>query len=252
MRLFRAPAMSIQLFSQEVFLKEVRTLMPTQEKIKTLALYMKTLAAYSTRMVQILDKEFQASNAHHKLNLLYLANELLLNIKNGDREQMLLKEQIINFVMMHFQTAQKEMSQNKSLQSKLNDLKKIWFDRKIFTPESIGEPSLQEPPFHEPIQSLNQPLNQSQNQALNQSQNYSSNQPLNQSQNYSSNQPLNQSQNYSSNQPLNQSQNYSLNHPTNTYSKEEIHQKIEEFFEAKRSLATYLEGLVDKLKRNGL
>ena len=127
----------MSLFSQEVFVKEVRALAPTQEKIKTLALYMKTLSCSSTKMVQILDKEFKMSNSLHKLNILYLANELIINIKKSDTEMTLLRDQMRTFVLTHFSSTKSQMIGHPALKSKLNDLKSIWIDRKIFTHQSI-------------------------------------------------------------------------------------------------------------------
>lgn len=194
----------MSLFSQETFLKEVRTLVPTQEKIKTLALYMKTLSSYSTKMVQILDAEFRSSNSYHKLNILYLANELILNIKKTDLELALLREQMSSFVMVHFDLARKEMEEHPTLQTKLKDLQKIWYERKLFTPEMLGDKSTSSKPT---VSFVNVPI-----------------------------------------------ENLSVKTKDSefTYSKEEIHAKIDEYFEAKNSLAKYLEGMMKRLKKNNL
>lgn len=197
----------MSLFSQEVFLKEIRALMPTQEKIKTLALYMRALAASSTKMVQILDKEFEASNCYHKLNIFYLANELILNIKKTDPEQALLLEQMTSFVLIHFQEAKKEMVDHPALKSKLDDLKTIWYDRKIFTPETLGEESKKVSFAKPPTKTIQSPAPDKIN---------------------------------------------SKTVPEFQYTKEEIHTKVDEFFEAKKSLANYLDGMLKRLKKSDL
>ncbi|ELA48310.1 hypothetical protein VCUG_00146 [Vavraia culicis subsp. floridensis] len=122
----------MSLFSQETFIREVRTLVPTQEKIKTLALYMKTTSAESTRMVRILDQEYANSNAYHKLNIFYLANELIQTIKKNEKDLALLLEQIKSFVVSNFDDANAEMSKHPVLKGKLMELKNVWVERRLF------------------------------------------------------------------------------------------------------------------------
>ncbi|ELQ75654.1 Regulator of nuclear mRNA [Trachipleistophora hominis] len=132
----------MSLFSQETFIKEIRTLSPTQEKIKTLALYMKTTSTESTRMLRILDQEYAKSNAYHKLNIFYLANELIQTIKNDEKDLALLHEQIKSFVVSNFDDAYAEMSKYPVLKGKLMELKGVWVERKLFGDAELADGAL--------------------------------------------------------------------------------------------------------------
>lgn len=193
----------MSLFSQEVFLKQVRSLVPTQEKIKTVALYMRTFASSSTKMVQILDKDYETSNSFQKLNILYLANELILNIRKSDSDLKLLLEQMRTFVTTNFNKTYKEMENHKELFSKLNDLQRIWFNRKIFTKEDFEYPS----------------------------------------QIYGKNNKNDFSETIIEN---------SLSSSMNTYTRSEILEKINNFFDQKELLADYLEAMVKMLRKDQL
>lgn len=128
----------MSLFSQEIFIRELRALVGTQEKIKTLALYMKTMATDSTKMVRILDKEFNSSNTSHKLNILYLANELIQSTKKEEKDLQLLLEQMKSFVVSNFEIVMKEVANYPVLKGKLLELKSLWIERSIFSESELS------------------------------------------------------------------------------------------------------------------
>jgi len=64
-------------------------------------------------------------------------NELFLNINNTSNNKSLYYDQLKAFTLNNYKKAEDENSDHKGLKDKLNDLKKIWLDRKIFTKNEL-------------------------------------------------------------------------------------------------------------------
>ena len=74
----------MSLLSVEYLIKSLQSLQPTQDSMQTLSLYIKTNTSEYEKIVLVWTAEFEKSNIYHKLNLLYLTNEILLTIKPND------------------------------------------------------------------------------------------------------------------------------------------------------------------------
>ncbi|KAK1347719.1 hypothetical protein CWI38_0349p0030 [Hamiltosporidium tvaerminnensis] len=127
----------MSLLSVEYLIKSLQSLQPTQDSMQTLSLYIKTNTSEYEKIVLVWAAEFEKSNIYHKLNLLYLTNEILLTIKPNDPKHGNLLQAFRNVVPLRFKEALNQSQKNTILSKKYYDLGKVWIQRGIFQMEDL-------------------------------------------------------------------------------------------------------------------
>jgi|UPI000679397C regulator of Ty1 transposition protein 103 len=119
------------LFSKDYFLKQLKQLSPTEEQIKTLGLYIKTFKEEYKNIMEAFEYVYNSSNSHHKLIMLYLANEILQTDKSYDADSLQLKKELREFIQKTFGKSKAEAKKHQPLYKKYCDLENVWEERNV-------------------------------------------------------------------------------------------------------------------------
>ncbi|KAF9764634.1 Regulation of nuclear pre-mRNA domain-containing protein 1A [Nosema granulosis] len=119
------------LFSKDYFLKQLKQLSPTEEHIKTLGLYIKTFKSEYTNIMEVFAYVYNCSNLHHKLVLMYLANEILQTDKSYDTDSLQLKKLLREFIQKTYGVSKAEAKKYPPLYKKFCDLENVWEERNV-------------------------------------------------------------------------------------------------------------------------
>lgn len=119
------------LFSKDYFLKQLKQLSPTEEHIKTLGLYIKTFKSDLNNIMEVYEYVYNSSNLHHKLVMMYLANEILQTDKSYDLESLQLKKLLREFIQKNFGKTKAESKKYPPLHKKFCDLETVWEERNV-------------------------------------------------------------------------------------------------------------------------
>lgn len=120
-----------KLFSKQCLFDSLKNLTVTEEQIRTLGLYIKTFNSEFDSILEVYEYIYNISAIHHKLVLLYLANEILQTDKNVDKNSLELKTKLINFIKANFHKSKSEAKKYPPLFKKFSDLEKVWEDRNV-------------------------------------------------------------------------------------------------------------------------
>lgn len=120
-----------KLFSKQCLFDSLKNLTVTEEQIRTLGLYIKTFNEEYENILEVYEYIYDISSIHHKLVLLYLANEILQTDKSIDKTSLELKRKLVNFIKSIFCKSKNEAKKYPPLYKKFCDLQKVWEDRNV-------------------------------------------------------------------------------------------------------------------------
>lgn len=126
------------LLSREYVLRLLMNLQPTEEQMKTVGLYMRTFRKEAAALVDAWLFVYRRSSMYHRLNLLYLANEVVQTARDSDRDSVELKTGFKRAVNDVFAGTRDAAAGNAALHRKLCDLERVWEQRGIMAPEGRG------------------------------------------------------------------------------------------------------------------
>lgn len=115
---------------KEYYLEQLYSLRPTDENMKSLAIYIRTFKDKHQDIVDGIEYVYSKSLIHHRLIILYLINEILHTEKSESGVP--LRSGLVGFLRKHF-LADKELSHQfgPSLYKKFQQLQTIWTARKV-------------------------------------------------------------------------------------------------------------------------
>lgn len=121
----------MSLLSREYLITSLRCLQPTQENMQTIALYVRINKNEHAKISEIYCNELAASCVFHRLNLYYLANEILQSEKKNSRFRYLY-DAIRAVVLRTFAASKCEAEKYAKLHKKYRGLEDVWVQREIF------------------------------------------------------------------------------------------------------------------------
>ncbi|KMV66716.1 hypothetical protein M970_010450 [Encephalitozoon cuniculi EcunIII-L] len=124
--------------SREYLLKSLINLLPTEEQMKTVGLFIRTFKKDYRAIVDGWMFVYGKSSAYHKLNLLYLANEVVQTTRDADPDSIELKIMFKKAVNEVFEETKKATMENPSLYKKYCELENVWVQRNVMVMESHG------------------------------------------------------------------------------------------------------------------
>ena len=120
-----------KLFSKQCLFDSLKNLTVTEDQIRTLGLYIKTFNDEHSNILEVYEYIYEISAIHHKLVLLYLANEILQTDKSIDKNSLELKNKLVAFIKLNFYKSKNEAKKYPPLFKKFSDLEKVWEDRNV-------------------------------------------------------------------------------------------------------------------------
>ncbi|AFN82386.1 hypothetical protein EROM_010410 [Encephalitozoon romaleae SJ-2008] len=124
--------------SKEYLLKSLINLLPTEEQMKTVGLFIRTFKRDYRAIVEGWMFVYRKSSPYHRLNLLYLANEVVQTTKDVDPDSIELKILLKKVVNEVFEETKKMAMKNPSLYKKYCELENVWIQRNVMVLESHG------------------------------------------------------------------------------------------------------------------
>ncbi|ADM10913.1 uncharacterized protein Eint_010500 [Encephalitozoon intestinalis ATCC 50506] len=124
--------------SKEYLLKSLINLLPTEEQMKTAGLFIRTFKKDYKEIVDGWMFVYNRSSTYHRLNLLYLANEVVQTTRDVDPDSIELKILLKKAVNQVFEETKKMAMKNPSLYRKYCELEKVWIQRSVMVMESHG------------------------------------------------------------------------------------------------------------------
>jgi regulator of Ty1 transposition protein 103 len=138
-KFFGAPGLvRMTLLSREYLLKSLINLLPTEEQMKSVGLYIRTFKRDHEAIIEGWEFVYHRASIYHKLNLLYLANEVVQTTKDMDSDSMSLKLSFKKAVNNVFRDSKEESKSNGALHKKYCDLESVWIQRSVMSLESHG------------------------------------------------------------------------------------------------------------------
>jgi regulator of Ty1 transposition protein 103 len=126
------------LLSREYLLKSLINLLPTEEQMKSVGLYIRTFKKDYETIVEGWEFVYHRASIYHKLNLLYLANEVVQTTRDVDSDSLSLKMSFKKAVNRVFKDTKEESRGNRALHKKYCDLEDVWIQRNVMSIESNG------------------------------------------------------------------------------------------------------------------
>lgn len=126
----------MSFITPEFLIRSLQNLVNRQEEMQTVALYLRSNKSEHELITEIFSRELTASNLYHRLNLFYLANEILQTEKSKDEEAVALiagLKRIIPSIFIDSISRSNEM-----LKKKYISLGKVWIERRIFDAKQLG------------------------------------------------------------------------------------------------------------------
>lgn len=113
---------------KDYYLNQLYTLKPTEEHMKSLAIYTRTFGNDSDIIAGGIEHVRSQSSIHHRLVLYYLVNEILMTERSSSSK---LRHVLKGFVKMHFQTDLLASAKFDVLYRKFVELEKVWRLKRI-------------------------------------------------------------------------------------------------------------------------
>lgn len=112
---------------KDYYLKLLYTLKPTEEHMKSLAIYTRTFGGDCDLIVGCIEHVWSQSSIHHRLALYYLINEVLMTERSTSRLRHVLRD----FVRAHFQADSLIAARFDVLYEKFVELEKVWRSKRV-------------------------------------------------------------------------------------------------------------------------
>jgi len=106
--------------------------------MKTIGLFIKTFKKDHSTIVDAWMFVYERSSAYHRLNLLYLANEIVQTTRDADACSMELKMAFKTAVSKVFGQTKQAVVGNVHLYKKYCELENVWIQRNVMAVESYG------------------------------------------------------------------------------------------------------------------
>lgn len=113
-------------------------LLPTEEQMKSVGLYIRTFRKEYRVIVDGWLFVYERASVYHKLNLLYLANEVVQTARDSDPASIELKIGFKKAVNKVFGGTKEMVANNPPLYKKYCELENVWMQRSVMTLESHG------------------------------------------------------------------------------------------------------------------
>ncbi|EJW01266.1 hypothetical protein EDEG_04029 [Edhazardia aedis USNM 41457] len=128
------------MIQPEFLIHNLQTLINTQESIKSVSYYIRLNSQNYLIILEIFKIEFSKSNAYHKLNLLYLLNEIIKSEKCLDPSSEKLVNEFKQILPSLFLDACKsgKVLENTHVVEKLRELQNFWTKKKLIKENSIN------------------------------------------------------------------------------------------------------------------
>lgn len=120
----------MSLFVPEFLIRSLQTLTDCKDEIQTVALYINTNKCKFVMILQILAKEFTKSNFKHKILILELANEILLQLSQSDQNAFNLMVGLKNYVPFWY--ANLLDVNDDFIKNNLKEMKQLWIEKNMF------------------------------------------------------------------------------------------------------------------------
>lgn len=124
--------------SKEYLLKSLIGLLPTEEQMKTIGLFIRTFRKDHRAIVDAWAYVYAGSSIYHRLTLLYLANEVVQTTRDTDPDSIELKILFKRAVNEVFEKTKKMAEAVPSLHKKYCELESVWAQRGVMAMESHG------------------------------------------------------------------------------------------------------------------
>ncbi|KAM0672304.1 hypothetical protein CWI42_010510 [Ordospora colligata] len=124
--------------SKEYLLKALMNLVPTEEQMKTIGLFIKTFKKDHSAILDAWMFVYERSSAYHRLNMLYLANEIMQTTRDADAYSVELKIAFKTAVLKVFEQTKQAVVGNAHLYKKYCELENVWIQRNVMGVESCG------------------------------------------------------------------------------------------------------------------
>ena len=124
--------------SKEYLLKSLVGLLPTEEQMKTVGLFIRTFKKDHRVVVDGWMHVYAGSSVYHRLALLYLANEVVQTTRDADRDSIELKMLFKGAVNEVFEETKKMAAAVPSLHKKYCELESVWVQRGVMAMEGNG------------------------------------------------------------------------------------------------------------------
>lgn len=126
------------LLSKDYLLKVLTNLLPTEEQMKSVGLYIRTFKKDYRTIAEGWLFVYERVSVYHKLNLLYLANEVVQTVREIDLDSIELKIAFKKAVNGVFGNTKEAVVKNPPLYRKYCELENVWIQRNVMTLESYG------------------------------------------------------------------------------------------------------------------
>lgn len=118
-------------FSKDYFLKLLKELTIADEQIKSLGVYVISFKEEYDNILEAYSFLYKDSSIHHKLVLLYLANQILQSVKGNDDSISGLQNGFKKFIIENFSKSKREALPYSTICEKFNDLERVWKERGV-------------------------------------------------------------------------------------------------------------------------
>lgn len=112
---------------KDFYLEQLYTATPTEENMKSLAIYIRTFKHDHMSAVAGIEYVYRRAAIHHRLCLLYLVNEILQTEKS--QSGLPLKAELLSFLRRHFLADRDLSSSDAAMHRKFQSLQSIWRER---------------------------------------------------------------------------------------------------------------------------
>lgn len=131
------------LLSKEFLIQSIQRLVPTTEALSVLSAYIICFQQHLPAILEIIAREHEQSNIYHRLYIIYLLNELLIRIEEGEHKQRLAKEGVriykssISAVLQSIEETKDLQKSKVALLKRYLQIKKVWAQRKFASAQEL-------------------------------------------------------------------------------------------------------------------